>query len=118
MRTKKVTYLLIFFIVWVTLVILPPQLVNAQEDENGGGAVQTNGEIGFYEEDGSIESSTLTSSSKPIDKETSIKPKGRYPSTGELVKKSLSISGAVVVVIVLGYFLLRRKKEKQEGKGH
>ena len=117
MRTKKVTYLLIFFIAWFTLFILPAQMVNAQGDENGGGAVQTNGEIGFYEEDGSTEPSTSTSSSKPIEKETPVKPKGRYPSTGELVKTSLSISGVVMVVVVLAYFLLKRKKENQEGKG-
>lgn len=118
MRTKKVTYLLIFFIAWFTLFISPAQMVDAQGDENGGGAVQTNGEIGFYEEDGSTEPPTSTSSAQPVDKEMPTKPKGRYPSTGELVKTSLSISGAVVVVIVLGYFLLKRKKEKQEGKGH
>ncbi|WP_375178487.1 LPXTG cell wall anchor domain-containing protein [Enterococcus rotai] len=88
-----------------------------------GGAVQTNGKIKFYEESSSTEppvsskeppTSSVPEPSSP--EKPSPKPKGRYPSTGELVKKSLSISGVAIVLAVLIFFLWKRKKEK-DGQG-
>ncbi|MGX7244596.1 LPXTG cell wall anchor domain-containing protein [Enterococcus quebecensis] len=115
MKTKKVTYLLVSSIVWLALLIQPFQTVNAQEGANGGGAVQTNGEIGFYKGDSVPESSTSSSTSTAREEVAAPnKPKGRYPSTGELVKTSLSITGAVLIVIVFLWLLFKRKKKEAE----
>ncbi|WP_086350803.1 LPXTG cell wall anchor domain-containing protein [Candidatus Enterococcus clewellii] len=100
--------------------------------ENGG-AVQTNGVIQFYEEtssssttpSSSTSSSTVasTSSSTPITVPSSseapvTKPTGKYPSTGELVKTSLAVSGSALVVLVVLFFFWKRKKDaKEEGNG-
>lgn len=62
-------------------------------------AVQTNGEIVFAEK------STSSSSEEPIKK-----PVGKFPSTGELVIKSLSICGAAVLICALSFYLVKRKK--------
>ncbi|MEI5993545.1 LPXTG cell wall anchor domain-containing protein [Candidatus Enterococcus mansonii] len=81
-----------------------------------GGAVQTNGKINFYEESSSSEppksDTEPPTSSVPEAEPPRSKPKGGYPSTGELVMKSLSTSGVVVVLTVLIFFLRKRKKEK------
>lgn len=98
--------------------------------ENGG-AVQTNGVIEFYddtepstseptpssepepstsEEPKPSEEPTPSSSSEPI----VTKPQGKYPSTGELVKTSLTVSGVALVVLALLFFLWKRKKDKEE----
>lgn len=115
MKVKRKISLLLTSIVWVGLLITICQPAFAQEGL--GGAVQTNGEIGFYQ-DSVIDSSTpptsstppSVSQSEPVVKPTP-KPQGRYPSTGELVKKSLSISGVLLVLLVLFFVLFKRKKE-------
>lgn len=97
--------------------------VTSYADENGG-AVQTNGVISFYEEStnstetsSSKDSSTSTdSNSKPDTSASSEKPKptGNYPSTGELVSKSLGISGVLLLILALLLFL---KKKHRDEKG-
>ncbi|WP_321385934.1 LPXTG cell wall anchor domain-containing protein [uncultured Enterococcus sp.] len=104
------------------------------EATTNGGAVQTNGVIGFYEEEtsdstsssssdsatseSSLPSESTTSQSKlPSDGGTN-KPTGSYPSTGELVKNSLTISGAALIVIAAAFLFWKRKQEKEaQGKG-
>lgn len=110
---KKITILVVFPILFTLLFLFKPISVSAEGAGNGGG-IQTTGEIGFYEE--------TKSTTEPTDKPTSTtvppaeKPKGKFPSTGELVKKSLFISGAAVVIIVAILFFWKRKKanDKQE----
>ncbi|MBL1226683.1 LPXTG cell wall anchor domain-containing protein [Enterococcus sp. BWR-S5] len=42
------------------------------------------------------------------------KPAGsKYPSTGELVKTSLSISGGLLIVLALFFYIWKRKKERE-----
>lgn len=83
---------------------------------DNGGAVQTDGVVDFYEE--TIISTT--ESNVPKTQNSSVapsptKPRGRYPSTGELVKRSLGISGFALIVFVLFYFLLKKRKGKEGG---
>ncbi|OJG68034.1 LPXTG-domain-containing protein cell wall anchor domain [Enterococcus moraviensis] len=80
-------------------------------------AVQTNGEIVFSTESSgpspsTSPSETTTSSSGPIKK-----PAGKYPSTGELVMKSLTISGLVLAAFVVIFYLIKRKKDASEKEG-
>ena len=70
-------------------------------------AVQTNGEIIF-----STEIGTSTSSSEPVEK-----PRGKLPSTGELVVKSFIISGIVLAAFVILFYLNKRKKDMSEKEG-
>lgn len=77
--------------------------------------VQTNGEIIFYEESSGSTSSTSTKESsvtKPTESSTAgtTKPIGRFPSTGELIGKSLGISGILMLIFILLFYLLKRKK--------
>ncbi|OJG96781.1 LPXTG-domain-containing protein cell wall anchor domain [Enterococcus termitis] len=114
---KKLNSLVLFSIACVSLFTIHPISVHAEGEGNGGG-IQTNGEIGFYEETkGTTEPTTEPATSDSTPKIT--KPVGKYPSTGELVKKSLSISGAALIVIALLVFLWKRKKDddKQEEGG-
>lgn len=91
---------------------------------NGGG-VQTNGVIEILE-DYQVSSSSDSSDSSSYSSDSSSsqrggtlpptggnptdpdKPRGKYPSTGELIKASLSISG--IVLLLLGMILLLWKK--------
>lgn len=75
-------------------------------------AVQTNGEIVFSDE--STVQSSGTSSSSSNDEEIK-NAGGKFPSTGELVLKSLSISGVAVMVLAVCFYLFKRK-QKDEGK--
>ena len=96
----------------------------ASAQEGNGGQVQTNGEISFYadeplpssSEPPAPSSTQEPSSEAPVPTSSSelpvTKPAGKYPSTGELVKKSLTISGGAVVVIALVLFLYSRKKKE------
>lgn len=78
-------------------------------------AVQTNGEIVFSAE--SSDSSTPSSDSTISSSELVKKPIGRLPSTGELVMKSLSISGIVLVAFVIVFYLVKRKKDASKKEG-
>lgn len=106
------------------------------EATTNGGAVQTNGVVGFYEEDSSSSSDSSSSDSSSFDSSSSDslfsesetsqstlpstnKPTGKYPSTGELVKNSLTISGAALVVIALVFLIWKKRQEKEaKGKGN
>jgi len=110
---KKISFLILSFTFVLTLAISYP--LNAAA--NNGGEVQTSGVISFYEESSSTEPSSTTepsSSTQPsTSSEATIKPVGRYPSTGEMVKTSLVFSGAVLIIIGLLLFFWKRKKEKE-----
>lgn len=80
------------------------------------GQVQTNAGIGFYEAS-TDSSSSIESTTTITQPDSSIKPKGRYPSTGELVKKSLVISGAILILLVVLFILWKRKKNQQTKNG-
>ncbi|WP_347339094.1 LPXTG cell wall anchor domain-containing protein [Enterococcus larvae] len=123
---KKTICLLLSSLVLVMACSSSASLVFAAEGV--GGAVQTNGHIGFYE--GETEPSSSTSEEPPIkessssqvpssssvqDSSTAVtKPTGKYPSTGELVKTSLSISGIALLMIAFILFLFKRKKKEAE----
>ncbi|WP_207695854.1 hypothetical protein DOK67_0001429 [Enterococcus sp. DIV0212c] len=108
---KKIKYLVLSSIVCISLFILLPTSVNA-EGENNGGGIQTSGDVGFYEETKSTAEPTTTSTTS-----SSKKPIGRYPSTGELIKVSLSISGAMIIFIASIAFFWKRKKASDKRKG-
>lgn len=90
--------------------------VNATENQNGG-QVTTEGIITFYEESTEPTTPSTTEPSKPTPSSPSepkvTKPVGRYPSTGEIIKGSIGISGVVLVAIVLFLFFKKRKKERE-----
>lgn len=81
-------------------------------------AVQTNGEIVFTEDSTkpTVETSepTVNSSDTPV-----TKPTGKFPSTGELVAKSLGITGIAVLIFALLFYLFKRKKadDGKDGQG-
>ncbi|ALS36543.1 LPXTG-motif cell wall-anchored protein [Enterococcus rotai] len=82
------------------------------------GQIQTKAGVGFYEASTSeSESNTTNTTATTVTSKSEVvtKPKGRYPSTGELVKTSLSISGLILVILVLILFL-RKKKEKKSAR--
>jgi len=79
------------------------------------GQIQTKAGVGFYEASTSESTSNTTATTDTSKSEVVVKPKGRYPSTGELVKTSLSISGLILVILVLILFL-RKKKEKNSAR--
>lgn len=90
--------------------------------EGNGGQVPTNGQITFYEDEpepSSSEPPASSSSEVPAPSVSSselpvTKPAGKYPSTGELVKKSLSISGAALLAAAFLLFLYKRRKKEAE----
>ncbi|MFK4568050.1 LPXTG cell wall anchor domain-containing protein [Enterococcus sp. UD-01] len=79
-----------------------------------GGEVQTNGVISFYEDSSTIESSS-TSEPRQTSDEPIAKPKGNYPTTGEMVKTSLIYTG-VILVIIAGLLFFWKQKKNQEGR--
>ncbi|MHC5226689.1 LPXTG cell wall anchor domain-containing protein [Enterococcus sp. LJL99] len=116
MKMKKniVTYLLLFSLLLFGGLALGPSSMYGMEN-----AVQTNGEIIFYEE---TKESTEVSKPQPTSsqpKESTpdksvAKPVGRFPSTGELVKKSLLFSGSLVLLFGLFLCWTKRKKSVSE----
>lgn len=80
-------------------------------------AVQTNGEIVFSAENSDSSSSANPSESTTSSSELIKKPTGKYPSTGELVMKSLTISGIVLAALVVIFYLVERKKDASEKEG-
>jgi LPXTG-motif cell wall-anchored protein len=90
--------------------IVKPVLVYGAE-----AAVQTNGEIVFSDE--STSPTSETSASTPSSEEPIKKPAGKYPSTGELIQKSLSISGIAILVFAVGLYLFKRKQRVERKRG-
>lgn len=88
------------------------------------GAVQTKGEVILWAES-SDSSEPPTSSTEPSgstapsdSSQAAVnKPAGKYPSTGELVKSSLTITGIALLLIMLVLFFLKKKKEREIGEG-
>lgn len=110
MMLKKVqTSIVILSLVFIgSLFTIKPVLTYGAE-----AAVQTNGEIVFSDE--STVQSSETSSSQSNDEELTKNATGKFPSTGELVLKSLSISGIAVIILAVCFYLFKRK-QKVEGK--
>lgn len=107
MRVKKISLLLLFFLfVGVSLTSL---VVDSHAEENGG-MVKTSGVVGFYEDSSSSSSSSDSTTSSQVNK-----PVGRFPSTGEVAKKSLTVIGSILLLGVVLFFLFKRKKEQSEG---
>ncbi|MGC6769300.1 LPXTG cell wall anchor domain-containing protein [Enterococcus sp. LJL51] len=117
-RFKLFSSLFISVVVMAFIFMGRPAISLAAEN---GGAVQTNGVVSFYEEttepSSSTEPSTTTEPTTTPTKPSGSKPAGKYPSTGELVKKSLGISGAALVLIALILFYVKRRKEQASGEG-
>lgn len=125
---KKKFLLLSAFVMVIGWVVVSQPVV---AQEGNGGQVQTNGEITFYEDEpvpsssseppaSSSEEPPVSSSVEPVpDSSTpttpssapATKPPGKFPSTGELVKTSLSISGGILLGIALLFFILKRRKK-------
>lgn len=113
---------LILLSVIAVLLLTFSGMPQAFAETNGGGGVQTNGEVGFYEESTSA-SSTTESSTKGTTTTSTLpstltKPTGKLPSTGELVVKSLSISGGIILIIGLLLFWWKRRRQVDERREH
>ncbi|MBO0471755.1 LPXTG cell wall anchor domain-containing protein [Enterococcus sp. DIV0242_7C1] len=122
---KKKNYLFsIYFVLFSViglLIVFGGEVVQAVEE---GGQVQTNAGLVFSGEessdskpphDSSTSDSSTSSSSSSNNTPKEEKPIGRLPSTGELVKKSLSITGGALLLIVFGLFLLKKVQHKKRG---
>lgn len=98
---KKIYFILLglFFVSVVLFVEL--RTVYAQD----GGVVQTTGDIGFYKEN---MPATISSSDSV---ET---PKGTLPSTGEIVTKSLLVTGGLLFLLFLASQVLKYVKKERE----
>lgn len=85
---------------------------NAQENSE----VSVKGEITLFEE------APIDSSEPPITKpsgttpDETVKPKGKLPSTGELVKYGSMISGGLLLIVVTLFYFIKRSKERTEAK--
>ena len=98
--TKKLLIFLLLFLFGVC------GFITTAYGEQG---VSTKGQITLVQEESS-ESTVESSTSTPL----IIKPQGKYPETGELVRTSLSLSGVVLLLIVFIFYLWKRKKEQEE----
>jgi len=113
---KKSKWCYCFLVAFSLLFALGMELPAVAEE---GGAVQTNGVIGFYETsaDSSGSEEPVESIPSSSDSEPPVtKPAGKYPSTGELVKKSLAVSGVALVLGVLILFFWKRRKEEGDAE--
>ncbi|PZL72812.1 cell wall protein [Enterococcus plantarum] len=106
-KMKRNSYSMVIFSLVVISVFFwgIPTIVQAEN-------VQTNGEI-IIEKDETMQTTT----SSKVDSPKVKKPIGRLPSTGDLVKTSLSISGiALLIVIFVSYLWKRKKSAAQKGE--
>ncbi|WP_086314475.1 hypothetical protein A5821_002048 [Enterococcus sp. 7F3_DIV0205] len=114
MKKKRILYLILTSFVCVGLVVKAIPVHAAEE----GGQVQTQADVGFYEESTDSSTEPTTSETKPSQSISTpprpVKPTGKFPTTGELVKKSLLFSGSALVLLALIFFFWKRKKEKKE----
>lgn len=110
MKKKIIPYFLLISIIYLGIGFMNFSSVEAEEI----GQVQTSAGVGFYED--STDSSS-TQQKTTSQSETSTKPKGRLPSTGELVKASIALSGIILILFVVLVILWKRKKNKQSGNG-
>ncbi|MEI5990861.1 LPXTG cell wall anchor domain-containing protein [Enterococcus crotali] len=110
-KKEKLFVALFSVIICLSVLVRPVYSVHAENAETGG-AVQTNGEIGFFEEKTSPSISDTANSGSILKP----KPKGKFPSTGELMKKSLSFTGLVLLIIIAFFYLKKHLRSKEKGK--
>ncbi|MEI5990142.1 LPXTG cell wall anchor domain-containing protein [Enterococcus crotali] len=111
----KIKYLLLSTFILVIVGACSSQTVFAE-----AGAAQTNGKVSFYD-DTPIDSSSTTDPSgttEPTNSNgdsggSSVKPVGKLPSTGELIAKSLTISGSILLVLGLSFVLVKKKRRAE-----
>ncbi|WP_430607172.1 hypothetical protein IGJ55_000302 [Enterococcus sp. AZ170] len=109
MKTKFYNKVLFSLIIMGLLIVGMPFVAHGED-------VQTNGEI-VIEKDETVQTTDTTTSST-IDPPKVKKPVGRLPSTGDLIKTSLSISGiALLLIIFANYLWKHKKKADQKGGG-
>lgn len=99
-----------------SLVVLISFFTSISTVEATEGQVITGGKISFYEDSTeSTSSSTQTRSSTQTSATEVVesKPKGKLPSTGEIVKRYAIWLGSILLVIALLLFLRRRRKEEK-----
>lgn len=109
-KEEKLYVTLFYALLCLSICIMPIYSAHAENAEMGG-AVQTKGEIIFFEEETTLSISD-TSNSEPISKP---KSRGKLPSTGELIKKSLSFTGLALIISIVVFYL--KKQVANKGKG-
>ncbi|MEI5993784.1 LPXTG cell wall anchor domain-containing protein [Candidatus Enterococcus mansonii] len=87
-----------------------------------GGEAPTQGEITLVGDSseppkpsGSSEAPKASDSSSGAP--TPVKPKGKFPSTGELVKAGLSVGGLALIAAVFIFFFIKKGKAEHENDG-
>ncbi|MDA9471191.1 LPXTG cell wall anchor domain-containing protein [Enterococcus sp. 5H] len=111
--------IMFFFLLLFTFVVSNPRTSVAQD----GAEVPTKGAITLFDEElESSEEQTTPSSSKPSSEElvpddSNVKPKGKLPSTGELINYGLISGGILVLIVGLFYFIKRRKNHDETNEG-
>lgn len=114
---KKYWFLLNCFILLSVLVV--SMVVKADNvDAVDGGEAPVQGEITLVGDSsteppnssGSEPSESSDSKKPPLEK-----PKGRFPSTGEIVKTGFSVGGISLILIV--FYLLKRNRARSNEKG-
>lgn len=104
MKKIQASVVLVFLVFIGSIFTVRTTLVYGME-----AAVQTNGEVVFTEAS-TQPTSTTSEPSSDFSEEPTEKPKGKFPSTGELIAKSLSVSGVVLIIFLLSFYLFKRKK--------
>lgn len=98
---KKIYFILLGLFFISVVLFFEIETVYAED----GGVVQTTGDIGFYQGN----TPTTTSSSDYVEK-----PKGSLPSTGELIAKSLLVTGGILFLLFLTSQVLKYVKKERE----
>lgn len=81
-----------------------------------GGQVGHEAVIEFYRDEPDEKEKTPSSTSNPVNdaEDTTVKkPVGRYPQTGEIVKKSLTLSGVILAFSIVYVYLKKQRKERK-----
>ncbi|MCA5014181.1 LPXTG cell wall anchor domain-containing protein [Enterococcus sp. S22(2020)] len=110
MRMNKLIILLSSLILLISLAVVPSTVYGT---EGAGGQVTTGGKISFYED--SLEPSENlpeVGSSTEQESEVVVKPVGKLPSTGELIRNFSFVGIGLLVLFLL--LLLVRKRVKEE----
>ncbi|WP_430603131.1 hypothetical protein IGJ02_000488 [Enterococcus sp. DIV0724b] len=106
MKKRKNLKIIIASILLLTFSLVNVQVSLAQE----GAEVKTEGDITLYDTASSDSEQSTTSSS--LDK--MIKPKGKFPSTGEVVKYGLPIIGIAFLFLLFIIYLVKRRYQNNE----